>query len=154
MSEEEQVLRFSNDHVEFYLPIDWKESRRATQKEPAVFHSGDKSYQLTMSYQFYNVANSKDHVEEMFIDYFDARVETEAANLSETGELQYGEVFSEEDAFWRTFAGVDQAKNRRFNGLVAAENGKLFAFYLESTSQSAERHNQLLMEVFGSIQIK
>ena len=146
--------RYSNDHVEFELPIDWYTAQSATDDAPAIFRSPDDSQRLTVSYQFYDPDIALNDIARLFDEYFKVRIRAEKSFLSDSDELKVGDTGSNETAIWRYFVGTERAKNRRFDGLVVAENGKLITLYIESIEQAAESHNELVSAVFSSVEVK
>ena len=151
---DDKVIRYSNDFIELYLPLGWKMSRAPTEEDPTIFSSADGEYSLTISYMFYDNDRETEVLDSLFTEYFNIRVATERSFSSDTSKLLVGALATDHESIWQTFAGVDEINRRRFNGLVVAENGSLITFYLESMRQSAEHHNHLVHEIFGSIDIK
>ena len=148
-----EAVRYENQFVAFVLPSDWSATRGATADTPAEYQSGDGRARLTLSYNFYDADIAMSDLRELFEAYFAVRVTAEREVLTASDVLDESPMNADQESVWRSFAGLERAAERRFNGLVAAENGTLLTFYFES-GWAAEIHNEQVQSIFGSVEIK
>lgn len=151
---QDEVMRYANHHVEFFLPLGWKMEKEATTDSPANYLSGNEKIQLLLTYWFYDPEIPKTELNVIFDKYFDVRLATETRYMGQRDIIQAFTKKYDDTSVWKSFAGFERTTNRRFNGLVAAKNGKLLTFYIESIGEPENEHNELVMAVFASVVIK
>ena len=151
---QDRVMRYSDDHVAFNLPVGWTIVTEATASTPASFRSRDGKSQFTVTFQFFDPATPRAEVVKIFERYFDIRYEVERQQVTGSDVIRSFSTKQDQKSIWRTFAGLERNINRRFNGLIAAENGKLITFYIESLGRPGKSHNRLVQAIFGSVVIK
>lgn len=147
-------MHYANHHVEFFIPLGWKIEREATTDSPANYLSDNEKSQLTLTYYFYDPKIPKTELNLIFDKYFDVRLATETRILGQRDIIRAFTKKYDDTSVWRSFAGFERTTNRRFNGLVAAENGKLLTFYIETIGRPKNEHIELVMTVFTSVVIK
>ena len=148
------MKRYSNADFAFNLPDQWpyRDESDAT-AQVAVFDCPDAPARLTISLRRYAPETPQTLVAEAFTEFVQIRrsAELEVSEDPEDILLTDEEIVDGGGYLFSKYAGVHGPADRRFAALIAAENGKMLCFYVESVGTSSEYLTDLANSIFDSV---